>query len=81
MHLNIEPTNINKMTSQTPQSATTIYLDQPPSCLQTCPASPNHIVIGTYLLTETKDEANDTVKQSKTGSVQLWRLDPETHTL
>ncbi|KAF7628858.1 hypothetical protein AFCA_000912 [Aspergillus flavus] len=69
------------MTPQTPQSATTIYLDQPPSCLQTCPASPNHIVIGTYLLTETKDEANDTVKQSKTGSVQLWRLDPETHTL
>ncbi|KAE8336109.1 hypothetical protein BDV24DRAFT_178803 [Aspergillus arachidicola] len=69
------------MSPQTPQSATTIYLDQPPSCLQTCPASPNHIVIGTYLLTETKDEANDTIKQTKTGSVQLWHLDPETHTL
>ncbi|KAB8260231.1 hypothetical protein BDV32DRAFT_158863 [Aspergillus pseudonomiae] len=66
---------------QTPQSATTVYLDQPPSCLQTCPASPNHIVIGTYLLTETKDEAKDTIQQTKTGSLQLWQLTAETNTL
>ncbi|KAE8412028.1 hypothetical protein BDV36DRAFT_305245 [Aspergillus pseudocaelatus] len=69
------------MPLQTPQSATTVYLDQPPSCLQTCPASPNHFVIGTYLLTETKDEATDTIQQTKTGSLQLWHLAPETNTL
>ncbi|KAE8382863.1 hypothetical protein BDV26DRAFT_210556 [Aspergillus bertholletiae] len=69
------------MSPQTPQSATTIYLDQPPSCLQTCPASPNHIVIGTYLLSETKDAETDSIQQTKTGSLQLWHLGPETHTL
>lgn len=68
------------MTLQTPQSATTIYLDQPPSCLQSCPSSPNHFLIGTYLLTETKDEAG-TIQQTKTGSLQLWHLTPEANSL
>ncbi|KAL4779815.1 hypothetical protein BJX76DRAFT_364909 [Aspergillus varians] len=67
-----------------PSSSTTTYLDQPPSCLQFCPASPNNFVVGTYLLTETKSTEPDgleTIQQSKTGSLQLWHLDPETDTL
>ncbi|KAE8350723.1 hypothetical protein BDV28DRAFT_150670 [Aspergillus coremiiformis] len=68
------------MPPQTPKSTTTVYLDQPPSCLQTCPKSPNHLIIGTYLLTETKDEEG-TIQQTKTGSLQLWHLTPETNSL
>ncbi|KAF7585284.1 hypothetical protein BBP40_011434, partial [Aspergillus hancockii] len=69
------------MSIQTPTSAATFYLDQPPSCLQSCPASPNHFIIGTYLLTETKDASETSIQQTKTGSLQLWRLTPETNTL
>ncbi|KAF3390553.1 Diphthine methyltransferase [Penicillium rolfsii] len=65
---------------QRPKAATTIFLDQPPSCLEFCPDSPDHFVVGTYLLSETKNEA-DEVQQTKTGSVQLWRLDPITNNL
>ncbi|KAL4948277.1 hypothetical protein BDW69DRAFT_176796 [Aspergillus filifer] len=67
------------MPLQTPSSNTTIYLDQPPSCLQFCPASPNHFVVGTYLLSETKstDENGEeqVIAQKKTGSLQLWKID------
>ncbi|KAL4960781.1 uncharacterized protein BDV14DRAFT_181898 [Aspergillus stella-maris] len=67
------------MAPQTPSSTTTIYLDQPPSCLQFCPASPNHFVAGTYLLSETKstDENGEeqVISQKKTGSLQLWEID------
>ncbi|KAL2838756.1 hypothetical protein BJX68DRAFT_248575 [Aspergillus pseudodeflectus] len=85
------------MIPQHPASKTTTYLDQPPSCLQFCPASPNNFVIGTYLLSsETKpnqspntteeDESSDneqteTICQTKIGSLQLWNLDPETDAL
>ncbi|KAL4796930.1 hypothetical protein BDV19DRAFT_360102 [Aspergillus venezuelensis] len=66
------------MAPQTPSSTTTIYLNQPPSCLQFCPASPNHFVVGTYLLSETKstDENGEeqVISQKKTGSLQLWKL-------
>lgn len=61
-------------------SATTIFLDQPPSCLEFCPDFPDHFVVGTYLLSETKKEDGE-VQQSKTGSVQLWKLDPGTNEL
>ncbi|KAL4870772.1 hypothetical protein BDV12DRAFT_207231 [Aspergillus spectabilis] len=67
------------MPTQTATSKTTIYLDQPPSCLQFCPASPNNLVIGTYLLSETKftdSDGSETVQQKKSGSLQLWNLDP-----
>ncbi|EAW09487.1 uncharacterized protein ACLA_036920 [Aspergillus clavatus NRRL 1] len=60
---------------QHPKSAATIFLDQPPSCLQFCPAAPNHFIIGTYLLSENKDD-DGTVHQTKTGSLQLWTIDP-----
>ncbi|PLB52745.1 hypothetical protein P170DRAFT_378826 [Aspergillus steynii IBT 23096] len=63
-----------------PSSATTVFLDQPPSCMQFCPAAPNTFVIGTYLLSENKDDEGN-VEQSKTGSLQLWNLDPEENTL
>ncbi|KAL2815500.1 hypothetical protein BJX63DRAFT_160346 [Aspergillus granulosus] len=83
------------MTPQHPSSRTTIFLDQPPSCLQFCPSSPNNFVIGTYLLSsETKqrpetedndassdDEPSETIHQTKTGSLQLWNLEPETDAL
>ncbi|KAI9927707.1 hypothetical protein ASPWEDRAFT_549422 [Aspergillus wentii DTO 134E9] len=60
---------------QKPQSATTIFLDQPPSCLQFCPEAPNFFVVGTYFLSESKDE-EENITQTKTGSLQLWEIDP-----
>ncbi|KAL3430460.1 hypothetical protein BDV09DRAFT_20606 [Aspergillus tetrazonus] len=69
---------------QHPSSTTTIHLDQPPSCLQFCPASPNNFVVGTYLLSEAKTtdtDGSETIQQSKSGSLQLWHLDPETDAL
>jgi len=67
---------------QHPQSATTVFLDQPPSCLQFCPAAPDYVVIGTYLLSETRDsEEERDVQQTKTGSLQLWKIDPIANTL
>ncbi|KAL4926915.1 uncharacterized protein BDV17DRAFT_138413 [Aspergillus undulatus] len=68
------------MPPQHPTSSTTIYLDQPPSCLQFCPASPNYFVIGTYLLSETKvteEDGTESISQKKTGSLQLWHLDED----
>ncbi|KAJ5153296.1 uncharacterized protein N7482_009774 [Penicillium canariense] len=65
---------------QRPKSATTVFLDQPPSCLEFCPEIPDHFVVGTYLLSETKNE-EDEIEQTKTGSVQLWKLDPATNNL
>lgn len=72
------------MPPQHPSSTTTTYLDQPPSCLQFCPESQNNFVVGTYLLSETKsteEDGTETIQQSKTGSLQLWHLDPATDTL
>ncbi|CAI7590382.1 unnamed protein product [Penicillium palitans] len=60
---------------QHPQSATTVFLDQPPSCLEFCPEAPDHFIVGTYLLSENKTEDGE-IEQSKTGSLQLWKLDP-----
>lgn len=68
-------------TLQQPKSATTVFLDQPPSCLEFCPEIPNHFVVGTYLLSETKSEDEGEIQQTKTGSVQLWKLDPATSDL
>lgn len=69
---------------QHPQSLTAIFLDQPPSCLQFCPTAPDYLVIGTYLLSETKSQGEDgnvVVEQNKTGSLQLWKLDSIEHKL
>lgn len=65
---------------QHPKSATTVFLDQPPSCLEFCPDLADHFVVGTYLLSEAKQEDGGT-QQTKTGSVQLWKLDPVTNAL
>lgn len=65
---------------QHPQSATTVFLDQPPSCLEFCPEAPDHFIVGTYLLSENKTEDGE-IEQSKTGSLQLWKLDPVSKTL
>ncbi|KAJ5885269.1 hypothetical protein N7495_009779 [Penicillium taxi] len=61
------------------QSATTVFLDQPPSCLEFCPDFPDHFVVGTYLLSENK--VDEQVEQTKTGSLQLWKLNPNTNEL
>lgn len=67
---------------QNPKSIQTVFLDQPTSCLEFCPTAPDHFVIGTYLLSEEKSAEDDSViKQSKTGSVQLWKLDSSSLTL
>lgn len=60
---------------QNPQSATTVFLDQPPSCLEFCPEAPDYFVVGTYLLSEIKTDQGE-IEQAKTGSLQLWKLDP-----
>ncbi|OJJ48644.1 hypothetical protein ASPZODRAFT_130744 [Penicilliopsis zonata CBS 506.65] len=58
---------------QHPVSSTTVFLDQPPSCLQFCPGSPDYFVVGTYLLSESKRDDGET-EQKKTGSLQLWKV-------
>ncbi|KAA8645987.1 hypothetical protein EYZ11_004013 [Aspergillus tanneri] len=63
-----------------PSSITTVFLDQPPSCLQFCPSAPNSFIVGTYLLSEHQDDEGK-AQQSKTGSLQLWRLDEDKNTL
>lgn len=63
-----------------PKSQTTVFLDQPPSCLEFCPEICDHFVVGTYLLSETKNESGE-VEQNKTGSLQLWKLEPSTNAL
>ncbi|KAJ5909749.1 hypothetical protein N7504_004392 [Penicillium tannophilum] len=63
-----------------PRSQTTVFLDQPPSCLEFCPEIRDHFVVGTYLLSETKNESGE-IQQTKTGSLQLWKLEPSTSAL
>lgn len=65
---------------QQPASLKTVFLDQPPSCLEFCPGAPDYFVIGTYLLSEEKESSSPTTqqpvsKQHKTGSVQLFKLE------
>jgi diphthamide biosynthesis protein 7 len=62
-------------TIQQPKSITTVFLDQPPSCLEFYPEAPDHFIVGTYLLSENKTEDGE-IEQTKTGSIQLWKLDP-----
>ncbi|TGJ84000.1 hypothetical protein E0Z10_g4783 [Xylaria hypoxylon] len=84
------------MTSQIPApvkdrniaSSRSLVLDLPPSCIEFCPAHPDHFIIGTYNLekdeptTVDKDDVSDnedgheTVKksQSRNGSLVVFRL-------
>ncbi|OAX83373.1 hypothetical protein ACJ72_02265 [Emergomyces africanus] len=63
------------------QSLYTTFLDQPPSCLEFCPAAPDYLVIGTYLLSESSPENSTGTQQSKTGTIQLFKLDSESFQL
>ncbi|PKY08066.1 hypothetical protein P168DRAFT_308203 [Aspergillus campestris IBT 28561] len=65
---------------QHPPSSSTVYLDQPPSCLQFCPSIPSQFIIGTYLLSETP-LPDGSIQQSKSGGLQRWSLDPDTNEL
>ncbi|KAI1920367.1 hypothetical protein LOZ65_004081 [Ophidiomyces ophidiicola] len=60
---------------QTPKAFSTLFLDQPPSCLKFCPTAPNHLLISTYLLTEVAS-GNSAPNSVRTGSLQLFRFDP-----
>ncbi|KAL1968234.1 hypothetical protein VTN77DRAFT_2069 [Rasamsonia byssochlamydoides] len=46
-------------------SSTTIFLDQPPSCLEFCPADPDYFVVGTYLLSEERKTKKKEQKQKQ----------------
>ncbi|KAK2808910.1 hypothetical protein FQN49_008666 [Arthroderma sp. PD_2] len=60
----------------------TCFLDQPPSCLQFCPTAPDFLVIGTYLLTVDKSDADAaSPPSSRSGSLQLFRLNPQSYHL
>lgn len=72
--------HLDMASTQHLQSTATVFVDQPPSCLEFCPASPNHFIVGTYLLSETKTDEGE-IQQKKTGSLQLWELDPNSNTL
>ena len=48
----------------TVSSLVTEYLDQPPSSLEFCPDDPYYFVVGTYLLQETQESAEE--KKSET---------------
>ncbi|EEP82738.1 predicted protein [Uncinocarpus reesii 1704] len=60
---------------QTPSSLFTLFLDQPPSCLEFCPTAPDHLLISTYLLNEVPEEGSPAPTQVRTGSLQLFKLD------
>ncbi|OJD15405.1 hypothetical protein AJ78_04337 [Emergomyces pasteurianus Ep9510] len=68
-------------TTQTPQPLHTTFLDQPPSCLEFCPEASDYLVIGTYLLSESSSEKSTGPQQSKTGTILLFELDPESFQL
>ncbi|KJF60910.1 uncharacterized protein CIMG_12005 [Coccidioides immitis RS] len=64
-------------TIESPASLSTLFLDQPPSCLAFCPTAPDHVLISTYLLIENPAAAeNSTPESVRTGSLQLFRFDP-----
>ena len=42
---------------QSVSSRTSLALDLPPSCVEFCPSSPNHFVVGTYNLERNADAA------------------------
>ena len=61
---------------QKPISLVTVFLDQPPSCLEFYPTAPDYFVVGTYLLSETTQDESSTPRQTKTGTLKLFRLGP-----
>ncbi len=55
--------------------------DQPPSCIEFCPANPSIFVVGTYKL-ETHQESHDsdgTQSQSRSGRVELYQVKKGAH--
>ncbi|KAM5466278.1 putative methylated diphthine methylhydrolase [Microsporum audouinii] len=69
-------------TDSNPNSLSTIFIDQPPSCLQFCPTAPYFLVIGTYLLTIHESDAHSlSPESSRSGSLQLFRLNPQSYHL
>ncbi|OAA54485.1 WD40 repeat-like-containing domain protein [Niveomyces insectorum RCEF 264] len=51
-------------------------LDLPPSCVEFCPAYPDHLLVGTYNLEEDEERAqgDSTRPQNRNGSVVVFRL-------
>ena len=63
---------------KTISSAQTLFLDKPPCCLEFCPKTPDHFIVGTYNLVDDADSAklSSGVKdeQQRDGSLLLYRL-------
>ena len=67
-------------------STKSLILDLPPSCIEFCPVSRDHFVVGTYFLEKKEEGANveesedldgETGKkpQTRTGSLILFKVD------
>ena len=56
-------------------SRTTVYLDQPPCCMQFVPDLPDLFVVGTYQYNEPSNETSDPEKGTRTGSLVLFPSD------
>ncbi|KAL9114122.1 MAG: hypothetical protein Q9227_001894 [Pyrenula ochraceoflavens] len=71
----------------------TKQLDEPPSCVEFCPSDQNYLVIGTYLLSEKREQGQEDAQQrsqhssdsdatpavqSRAGSILLVNIDPDT---
>ncbi|KAI1145877.1 hypothetical protein F4825DRAFT_442508 [Nemania diffusa] len=84
----IRPTTTMKTKEREIASSRSLVLDLPPSCIEFCPAHPDHFVVGTYNLQKEEstvvdnDDVSDdgdsyeTVKkpQSRNGSLVVFRL-------
>jgi diphthine methyl ester acylhydrolase len=83
--------NMSSEEAQSVSSLITKFLDQPPSCLKFCPQDPDYFMVGTYLLHDLTPEqkqqqqsdqenasSTPAIKQTKTGTLQLWHLDVNT---
>jgi diphthamide biosynthesis protein 7 len=66
---------------QSIKSHSTAFLDRPPSCLEFCPTFPDYLVTGTYLLSEGSAQTSGSAESTRSGSLQLFKLDPESWNL
>ena len=60
------------------KSDQTLFLDEPPSCLEFCPTAPDFLVVGTYnLVTDgsiTKESSDSEPTQVKDGSLIVFQI-------
>lgn len=64
-----------------PVSDHTIFLDEPPCCLEFVPLHPDHFVVGTYQLEKDSTEVEQLEKQAQTRHGQLYLFEVVDNTL